>query len=142
MGTECRLLLLHFVLQAIAQDVGPREMTVRQMLHSAALRSRQPSMTPAAADQLVQLSASLPGSPLERVPSTHVDTSTLLQQKHQHPSHGHRGDVERGLPLESVGSNTGGSFRQTAAAAARLQAHSEQPTAAEETQPKPGSKEP
>lgn len=45
-------------LQAIARDVGPRELTVRQMLHSAALRSRQPSMTAAAADHLVRLSIS------------------------------------------------------------------------------------
>jgi hypothetical protein len=48
----CRV--LHF--QAIARDVGPREMTVRQMLHAATLRSRQPTMSVAAADQLVRLS--------------------------------------------------------------------------------------
>lgn len=42
-------------LQAIARDVGPRELTVRQMLHSAALRSRQPELTPGDADNLVRL---------------------------------------------------------------------------------------
>jgi hypothetical protein len=44
------------ILQAISQNVGPRQLTVRQMLHSAALRSRQPAITAAAADQLVRLS--------------------------------------------------------------------------------------
>lgn len=51
------LLLLHaIVLQAIARDVGPRELTVRQMLHSAALRSKQPTLAAATADRLARLS--------------------------------------------------------------------------------------
>lgn len=49
---------LRVCLQAIARDVGPRQLTVRQMLHSAALRSRQPTINQATADQLVRLSLS------------------------------------------------------------------------------------
>jgi len=99
--------------QAIAQDVGPREMTVRQMLHSAALRSRQPSITPAAADRLVRMSMSLTESPLEGMASSpkRRDMHAITHP----PSTTNNGDVERGLPLESIGSNTGSGFRPQAA---------------------------
>lgn len=108
------VLLLVFVVQAIARDVGPREMTVRQMLHSAALRSRQPSITAAAADHLVRMS--LTESPLEGVGSLLGASPRASQQQQQLHFNG---DVERGLPLESVGSTTGtGSFQRPAAASA------------------------
>jgi hypothetical protein len=98
-------------LQAIARDVGPREMTVRQMLHSAALRSRQPSITAAAADHLVRMSLS--ESPMEGIDSIAGISPRTAQQGVLHPSSRVNGDVERGLPLESVGSTSGGaSFRR------------------------------
>lgn len=113
--TPTRLLCWVLRAQAIARDVGPREMTVRQMLHSAALRSRQPSITAAAADQLVRMS--LTESPLEGLSGT---SSRAVQHAHLPTlSNGNpRADLERGLPLESVGSTTGAGFRPAAAAAA------------------------
>lgn len=106
--------------QAIATDVGPREMTVRQMLHAAALRSRQPSMTAAVADHLVRMSMTLTESPLEGLPSSMHSAGGLsprfARQQDAQQQYFSR-DVERGLPLESVGSTTG-SARRTAAPAA------------------------
>eukprot|EP00775_Hariotina_reticulata_P012218 gene12218-12356_t len=58
--------------EAIARDVGPREMTVRQMLHAATLRSRQPTISVAAVDQLVRLS-DLDESAVSSLRSPHVD---------------------------------------------------------------------
>lgn len=100
---------------AITRDVGPREMTVRQMLHAAALRSRQPTITAAAADELVRMS--LTESPLEGPTSSMLSfggtssprASALQHQQQQQlqlAAAGTNGDVERGLPLESVGSTT------------------------------------
>jgi hypothetical protein len=63
-------------LQAISQNAGPRQLTVRQMLHSAALRSRQPAITAAAADHLVRLSL------------TGIESAT------QRNGHGTDGDVQ------------------------------------------------
>jgi hypothetical protein len=104
--------------QAIANDVGPREMTVRQMLHAAALRSRQPSMPAAVADHLARMS--LTESPLEGLQSGMHSTDGIsppfAQQPDRRQQYFNR-DVERGLPLESVGSTTG-SARLTAAPAA------------------------
>jgi hypothetical protein len=100
--------------QAITRDVGPREMTVRQMLHAAALRSRQPTITAAAADALVRMS--LTESPLEGPTSsmlsfggTSSPRASALQHQQQQlqlAAAGTNGDLERGLPLESVGSTT------------------------------------
>lgn len=88
-------------------------MTVRQMLHSAALRSRQPSITPAAADHLVRMSMSLTESPLEGMASS-PQRRDMHAIKHL-PSITYNGDVERGLPLESVGSNTVAGLRSQVA---------------------------
>jgi hypothetical protein len=104
--------------QAIANDVGPREMTVRQMLHAAALRSRQPSMTAAVADHLVRMS--LTESPLEGLPSSMQSAGSSNPGFAQQPDRQQQffsRDVERGLPLESVGSTTGSACRAAAPAA-------------------------
>jgi hypothetical protein len=107
-------------LQAISRDVGPRQLTVRQMLHSAALRSRQPAITAAAADQLVRLSLTGIGSAVEQDGSGSEGTvqgmspkaaaaaaaaAALLQASspRYHNSTAVR-DIEQGVALESVGS--------------------------------------
>lgn len=108
-----------FHVQAITRDVGPREMTVRQMLHSAALRSRQPSITAAAADQLVRMS--LTESPLEGLASSMISGGSprAIQLGDLRAVNGIAGvDLEGGLPLESIGSTTGTGFRPAAATAA------------------------
>jgi hypothetical protein len=120
--------------QAINNDVGPRELTVRQMLHSAALRSRQPAITAAAADHLVRLSTSAfeesAANSIKGIspPGSVFGTSPRAPRAPAHSTQpaaggggGAAGDVERGergWPLESIGSNVAGSFRDSSAAAA------------------------
>lgn len=102
---------------------------MRQMLHSAALRSRQPTITAAAADALVRMS--LTESPLEGPTSSTLSfggaSSPRASAQHQQQlaAAATNGDVERGLPLESVGSTTG-SLRRPAEADAPAAASSEQ----------------
>lgn len=87
-------------------------MTVRQMLHSAALRSRQPSITAAAADHLVRMSeCSLEGAGTSSLQSGGASPVVIKQLRGF-------GDLEKGLPLESVGSTTGGGVQQAGAEAA------------------------
>ncbi|WIA18744.1 hypothetical protein OEZ85_003434 [Tetradesmus obliquus] len=105
--------------EAISRDVGPRQLTVRQMLHSAALRSRQPAITAAAADQLVRLSLTGIGSVIERhgsgsdgtvqgvSPKAAAVAAAVLQGTSPRTGNNNNaplGDVEQGMALESVGS--------------------------------------
>jgi hypothetical protein len=105
-------------LQAISRDVGPRQLTVRQMLHSAALRSRQPAITAAAADQLVRLSLTGIGSAIEqngsgsetvqgmspKAAAAAAAATAVLQSSSPRYAIAPLGDVEQGVALESVGS--------------------------------------
>lgn len=99
--------------------MGPRQLTVRQMLHSAALRSRQPAITAAAADQLVRLSLTGIGSVIERhgsgsdgtvqgvSPKAAAVAAAVLQGTSPRAGNNNNaplGDVEQGMALESVGS--------------------------------------
>jgi hypothetical protein len=131
-------------------------MTVRQMLHSAALRSRQPSITAAAADQLVRLSAtdlpgsesavnglaaslkggSAPGSLAGGSPRAPHDASAHSALDTDDVEHGRRRHATHAAALESVGSTLGGIAAAAAAAAARA------PTAASSTAAAAGGAQP
>lgn len=98
--------------QTIERDVGPRELTVRQMLHSTALRCRQPTLAASAADTLVALTMSERGAgpcaPFADGRASHGDALRLLPPVGGDSSGRGARDEEQGLPLESVGSCSGG----------------------------------